>query len=541
MKNKKSFKLLSFLLCVALFLAYIPNNTISASTTTSFAGGNGTKTDPYLIKTKEQLDNVRNNLDAHYKLITDIEFTKADFTKGGDFYNNSEGWEPIGTNDFMFTGTFDGNNHTITGLTITATVPQNLSQQFGLFGYVYNGTIKNLKMYSTDINIFNKGAVDVGGIVGSLHQGSIDNCYIQGKIFVKTDIYSCSTYAGGIVGEAWDSSIVNVQNTAHITTTGDDRVGGICGSTNAYIKNATNYGNISGTTMVAGIIASFFGEALTRCTNHGKIESVFHDDIDYNGAYAGGIAAYFAAYEITLCANFGEVYSYCEKSYGSSAAGIAAYANGMITKCYNSGEIFADGGTGAVAGGICATLYFSRIQNCYNTEKISAVSNAGGIVGFVQDSNVVNCHNIGTIDAETSGGIVGESVYDSFFSNCYYSDNISFGAGTGTTIDLSYQLTHEAMKSPDSFSNWDFEKIWTIDAYSDYKYPILQDFILKLGDANSDGDINNRDLGILIQCINGWNVQINTDCADVNADAKINNKDYALLMRYINGWNVELK
>lgn len=63
----------------------------------------------------------------------------------------------------------------------------------------------------------------------------------------------------------------------------------------------------------------------------------------------------------------------------------------------------------------------------------------------------------------------------------------------------------------------------------------------KYGDTNFDDSINNRDLCLLMQYINGWNVEINTDAADVNGDGKVNNKDYVLLMRYINGWNVELQ
>lgn len=61
------------------------------------------------------------------------------------------------------------------------------------------------------------------------------------------------------------------------------------------------------------------------------------------------------------------------------------------------------------------------------------------------------------------------------------------------------------------------------------------------GDVNDDGKINNKDLGLLIQYINTWSVEINIDAADVNDDTKINNKDYGILAQYINNWGVELK
>ena len=61
------------------------------------------------------------------------------------------------------------------------------------------------------------------------------------------------------------------------------------------------------------------------------------------------------------------------------------------------------------------------------------------------------------------------------------------------------------------------------------------------GDVNEDNAINNKDLAILIQKINGWKVTLNETVADVNGDSSVNNKDYALLMQSINGWEVELK
>ncbi len=63
---------------------------------------------------------------------------------------------------------------------------------------------------------------------------------------------------------------------------------------------------------------------------------------------------------------------------------------------------------------------------------------------------------------------------------------------------------------------------------------------ITFGDVTNDGSINNKDLGILMQYINGWSVSINIAYADVNNDGKINNKDYGTIMRYINGWDVKL-
>ena len=58
------------------------------------------------------------------------------------------------------------------------------------------------------------------------------------------------------------------------------------------------------------------------------------------------------------------------------------------------------------------------------------------------------------------------------------------------------------------------------------------------GDVSGDSQLNNRDLALLMQYINGWNVTVDTDAADITLDGKINNKDYAVVMRQINGWDV---
>ena len=61
------------------------------------------------------------------------------------------------------------------------------------------------------------------------------------------------------------------------------------------------------------------------------------------------------------------------------------------------------------------------------------------------------------------------------------------------------------------------------------------------GDVNKDGKVNNRDLGILQQYLNDYDVTIDTDAADVNHDDKVNNRDLGLLQQYLNDWDVTLE
>lgn len=65
--------------------------------------------------------------------------------------------------------------------------------------------------------------------------------------------------------------------------------------------------------------------------------------------------------------------------------------------------------------------------------------------------------------------------------------------------------------------------------------------IFLCGDVNNDGRLNTRDYAMIIQYINGWDVNIDTNCADVNKDGKINTRDYAMIIQYLNGWDVKLQ
>ena len=71
---------------------------------------------------------------------------------------------------------------------------------------------------------------------------------------------------------------------------------------------------------------------------------------------------------------------------------------------------------------------------------------------------------------------------------------------------------------------------------------VIQDVKIHLnGDINGDGRVNNKDLGLLMQKLNSWEVEIAGDDGDVNGDGRVNNKDYGLLMQFTNGWDVTLK
>ena len=148
----------------------------------------------YIITTPEQLDAVRDNLSANYKLGADIDLEDYLYYGGAGYDKWGEaGWEPIGT----FTGSLDGAGYKITGLWIDRPSSDNI----GLFGYISNATIKSIGIESANRGI--KGNYHVGGMAGYVNNGStITNCYVIGVI-------RGSSYIGSMAGTVDKGSIVN--------------------------------------------------------------------------------------------------------------------------------------------------------------------------------------------------------------------------------------------------------------------------------------------------------------------------------------------
>lgn len=197
-----------------------------------FEAGNGTETEPYIIATAAQLDEVRNFPSACFELSKDIDLSS--------YLNpNSSGWTPIE----VFTGKFDGKKHTIKGLWISLSSISNV----GLFANI-QGSSDNTRASVSNlfVNISKKGITGgsrVGGICGNLSYGNIENCMVTGDI-------SGDTYVGGVVGRNNDnyysSSIISqCASSGNITAT-KGYVGGILGyyDGSCSIKNCYSIANV---------------------------------------------------------------------------------------------------------------------------------------------------------------------------------------------------------------------------------------------------------------------------------------------------------
>ena len=257
------------------------NNTVSGSGTITGGTfntpmtGSGTETDPYQISTADQLKLFRDivngsngqtqNRGAYAVLTADIDL-------------NNEPWTPIGPDrDSAYTGTFDGQGHTVKNLSVTVNVQPGRA---GLFGCVKDGTIRKLTVAGSVSCTANQGWC--GGIAGYAMDETIENC----ASLCTVSCTGIDARVGGIVGLVDYNSrtliIRDCYNIGKITGRSDNGsgdAGGICGFyMNGKISNCYNVGEITGSGYVSKIAVSAYNDS--RPTNCYYLSDT---DTDLNG------------------------------------------------------------------------------------------------------------------------------------------------------------------------------------------------------------------------------------------------------------------
>lgn len=280
------------------------SGTITGGTFNTLITGNGTENDPYQIGTAEGLKWFRDKVNnAKAK-----EETKICAVLTEDIDLNNEPWTPIGIGedtrkeDLPYSGTFDGNGHTISGLNVNYG-----DKNGGLFCYVKSATIKNLTVAGS-VTYSSGDGIAYGGIVGCADSSTIENCTNRCTVTGRW-------YDGGIVGRSVNTTITGCANFGNISISGFNCVGGICGYLSSYASDETST-NFS---------------TIRDCYNVGSI----------SGIYAGGIAG---------------------RSYNGDNS---AYPN-RIANCYNMGKVTttASGCAGEILGKFLSTKDAS-LDNCY--------------------------------------------------------------------------------------------------------------------------------------------------------------------------------
>ena len=214
--------------------------------------------------------------DINITLDTDIDLT-------------GKKWTPIGTSN-LYSGTFDGGGHTITGLTFTTN-----DEYAGLFGWLNKaGTVKNVVMEGVQITS-NHMSGSIGGVVGYSY-GTIENCSVSGSV-------SGTIFVGGVVGAQVGGSITGCSSSATVKGTAD--VGGVAGTTNLGATMTACYATGNVTVEIdprkdifgGGLLGFNEGSSLLACYAIGNVTSTGSGT---GKVYIGGLVGYNYT-DVTAC------------------------------------------------------------------------------------------------------------------------------------------------------------------------------------------------------------------------------------------------
>lgn len=255
MKKRFLALLLVLTLLVGLMPAALAADTVDVSALPEYTAGADTSAGAaYKISTEESLrafaaavkaddgNGTYNLSGVSFYLANDVALTGT--------------WKPVGSTatyvDDFFAGTFDGCGHTISGLNV---------QGQGLFAAINQAAIRNLNVSGT----VNSTVSYVGGIVGKVQAGTIENCSFSGSVSSSKSKAYVGGIAGGILGYGKKTiAIRDCYNTGSIT--GSDKAGGIVGQLQkGTIENCYSIGDIGGKASQKGGIFAFSNATVENC------------------------------------------------------------------------------------------------------------------------------------------------------------------------------------------------------------------------------------------------------------------------------------
>ena len=368
-----------------------PGKPWDGTTAKEFACGSGTKLSPYIILTAEQL-------------------AKLAFIVGA---NETE---YIGNSSVAFTGNFDGNGHTVSGMFINTTSSHN-----GLFGNS-SGTVQNVTVADSWVT----GGKFTAGIVGILKG---------------------------------DGVIKNAKNMSSVNGSAEATAGIVAATSHVYskkglIEKCENMGFVQGKKLVAGIIASSDNGLVVRdVSNKGEIEGTYgvggigghlgsstnvSNAVNYakitGKEYTAGIASYFGGSYCPANTNYGELSK--TKNFGKItgadySAGIVGKAQCVtIKKSANVDSIIGDN----YSGGISGHTQRSNIESAYNLGDIFGLTRVGGIAGYNEEGVTNSAYSTGKVDGDSLVGLMIGYNYNTTMADYYYlkqGDQEPFGQNNG--------------------------------------------------------------------------------------------------------------
>ena len=338
----------------------------------------------------------RDALSYNYALKNDIDASSLVNAEGKSTYNT------IGRGDTDFTGTFDGNGHTIVGLQANS----------GLFGKLANGAVVKNVNISSSVFTGNEGD-SVGAVAAENNGGTISGIFGYGNT-----VKGSGGYIGGLVGKNY-GGISNSDDQSTVIAGANTVAGGIAGVNGGtfdwstldakigYIENAQSNSAVTTAGLSAGQYASNLGGIVGINEKHelSVLEPEF--DTDINNVSAHGVTGKAGSTKIS--------------------GGIVGTNNGKLTNVYNESIIHGSEAIGGIAGTNVMVdqddMFASQptLENIANAVEIigdAGSQNVGGLVGMQDHATTNQGRNTGAITGCTNvGGMVGYNTAGSYLNN----------------------------------------------------------------------------------------------------------------------------
>ncbi|WP_407050868.1 MBG domain-containing protein [Methyloraptor flagellatus] len=325
-----------------------------------------------VIATPAALQLMSQNLAGSYKLGANVDLTSALAVGSGGYYSGlwgASGFVPVGDTSTKFTGSFDGQNHTITGLTIT----RGATNYVGLFGFTNGATIANVTLLGGSIT----GNDGVGPLIGYMLGGSVSAASASATV---SGVSAGEVNSGGLIGTVDGGSVSSSSASGNVTGAGY-QVGGLVG----FLVNAGSVtqsyatGNVTGTNTSAGngYIGGLVG-ANGYSGNGGTISR----------SYATGIVT----------------------GASGPVGGFVGHNEGTITDSYATGPAIGTGTASNIGGFVGVNFVNGTITNAYSTGYVTGPAQLGGFAGY-NNNNAAALTNVywDTQTSGQSGGMAGGS------------------------------------------------------------------------------------------------------------------------------------
>lgn len=362
----------------------------------NFAGGSGTKEDPYHIATAKDLaylayrTRYSGTVSGQSRPATNFAGLYFKLTSNINLEGDKLRWTPIGTTATgrRFAGSLDGNGFTISNLNANET--STSFTYLGLFGAIEGGEFKNIKI--TDAN------VQTAAYSAAIFAAYANNVKVDG-VEVSGEVNSTSYYAGGVFGEVYNTA-KNSENT---------------------IKNVKNEANVKGTYNLGGVVARLSDVSMSNITNNGNVNSTYSSSSSSNRV--GGIIGIIAGnspIELDNLTNNGDI--------GDQTSATINYAGGLIgesvsvgvsVKLTNSTNNQKVDARGNYVGGIAGQINYVEAINVVNNANVIGNIAVGGLFGRAVAAKITDSENNGLVEAKryNVGGLIGYALSTTEITN----------------------------------------------------------------------------------------------------------------------------